>query len=298
LIRTRYDECKDTTRTGSSAPQGKTKIDAVQPWEWVGDNLQNLPKKGGFRECLRARPGHVFVIRDWSGAELVTNAQNQLDVLGPNPLADALRSGINPHTKIACTWLGIRYEDYDKKNPVHVEHRDLGKGWNFGRWGAMGNLRFQEILREDLGLEWSIEKIRDYNVPWKAEWQADRYFDWVKSQPCSQKLTKDGGLMPVYTMRHWRTGFTKGGCSYTEACNFPFQHLAAAGAGTALWRSWLAGIPQVLFVHDEIVAEVPKADAERVAAELDRIMIESFAVWCPDVPISVEGSIAERYGKG
>lgn len=311
LIRTRYDECKDTGRTGSSAPQGKKVIEDLEPWEWVGTNLQNLPRVGGWRECIVARPGHKFVIQDFTGLELVTNAQNQLDVLGVSPLADVIRSGKNPHTMFACTLLGIRYEDYDPQNPTHKDRRQLAKPWNFGKWGAMGDPKFQGILRKDYGIHMPIGEIKQYTRDWKRQWDADRYFRWVESNPSTPKMLPDGRTMPVYRMRHQRTGFVRGGCSYTEACNFPFQHLGAAVAGLALWWTWCAsqdpdsplyahGAPTsgVLFAHDELVCEVPTAKADAALAALAEIMIQALRYYCPDVPGGVDGpGIVDRYCK-
>lgn len=309
LIRTRYDECKDTERTGSSAPN-RDKVHLCGPEDWVGTNLQNLPTEGGVRECLIARPGHAFVISDWGGAELVTNAQNQIDVLGFSPLADTLRAGRDAHSEFAARALGISIESFDKENPEHKQFRNLAKKWNFGRWGGMGDEKFKAILRRDLNIDWPVHKVQHFNEIWKDQWQAANYFKWVRSNPSKQIVTRAGETFTKWDMTHPRTGFTKGNCSYTEACNFPFQHFAARIAGVALWRLWLASLDpnsplygwahrtsQVLFVHDENVAEVPIHLAEAALVLQERIMIEAFAENCPDVPVSVESCISERYKK-
>lgn len=307
VIRTRYDECKNTSRTGSSAPN-RDKPHTLDPEDWVGTNLQNLPTEGGVRECLIARPGHVFVISDWGGAELVTNAQNQIDVLGFSPLADTLRAGKDPHAEFAAKALGISSASFDKQKPEHKEYRNLAKKWNFGRWGGMGDEKFRAILRRDLNIDWPVHKVQHFNEIWKDQWGAANYFKWVRNNPSSRVATSKGEVFTKWSMKHHRTGFTKGGCSYTDACNFPFQHLAAVAAGTALWKLWLAALDpvsplyghptsQVLFVHDENVAEVPVHLAEEALVLQERIMIEAFAEWCPDVPVSVESCISERYKK-
>lgn len=307
LIRTRYDECVNTSRTSSSAPN-KEKAHLLSPEDWVGTNLQNLPTEGGFRECIHARPGHVFVISDWGQAELITNAQNQLDLLGFSPLAEVLKLRKDPHTEFAARALGISVASFDKQKPEHKEYRDLAKKWNFGRWGGMGDEKFRAILRRDLNIDWPVQRVAAFNDIWKDQWQAQNYFRWVKSNPSKREATRDGQVFTKYLMTHHRTGFTKGNCAFTEACNFPFQHLAAVAAGEALWQLWRAsldpnsplyGYPtsQVLFVHDENVSEVPVHLAEAALDLQERIMIAAFAKWCPDVPISVESCISERYKK-
>jgi DNA polymerase len=58
-----------------------------------------------------------------------------------------------------------------------------------------------------------------------------------------------------------------------------------------------AGLPIVLHVHDEIVAEVPAAEAEAALRRLAEIMSRPPA-WAAGFPIEVEAFAAERYFKG
>jgi len=52
----------------------------------------------------------------------------------------------------------------------------------------------------------------------------------------------------------------------------------------------------VLHVHDEVVVECPEADAERVAAEVERVMCEA-PEWAAGLPLAAEVKIMKRYGK-
>ena len=58
-----------------------------------------------------------------------------------------------------------------------------------------------------------------------------------------------------------------------------------------------AGLPVVLHVHDEIVAEVPAAEAEAALRRLAEIMSRPPA-WAVGFPVEVEAFTAERYFKG
>jgi DNA polymerase len=58
-----------------------------------------------------------------------------------------------------------------------------------------------------------------------------------------------------------------------------------------------AGLPVVLHVHDEIVAEVPAAEAEAALRRLAEIMSRPPA-WATGFPVEVEAFTAERYFKG
>ena len=57
-----------------------------------------------------------------------------------------------------------------------------------------------------------------------------------------------------------------------------------------------AGLPIVLHVHDEIVCEVPEAEAEEALATMEKIM-STPPTWAPDLPVEAEGGIFDRYTK-
>ena len=52
----------------------------------------------------------------------------------------------------------------------------------------------------------------------------------------------------------------------------------------------------VLHVHDEVVLEVPKAEAQRVLDDVTKMM-STPPDWAPGLPVKGEGAIMERYGK-
>lgn len=296
IIRTRYDECKDTGRTGSSAPQGRRKIDDVALWEWAGTNLQNQPKSGGFRECLVPPPGCLFVITDYSGLELCTFAQCELDLLGRSVMAESIRAGRDLHADLACEFLGMPYEQFDKSIPEHKAKRQYSKPPNFGFLGGMGVARFVGYAA-GMGQLLTEHEARHAKRVWLHKWQTQAYFDHHAQL---QEFAGDAGI----TVVQHRSNRIRSRCSFSEACNTRFQGLAADGAGSALWRLYLAGLDrespmfgayQCLFVHDENVTVCRREDAERVATEQERIMVEAMQEWTPDVPITVETEICERY---
>lgn len=299
VVYTKYDELKITGRTGSAGYDDD---------DWRGacsDNLQNQPKEEDenkvpiFRVCHVPRPGRKYVVSDWGGAELVTLAQIQLDWFGRSRLADVLREGRNPHDELACTILDIDRSRFDKNNPEHKRARQLAKAPNFGYPGGLGAKRFIDYAaKEPYNLVISEAEAKRLKAQWLETWpEMKLYFEYITS------LEDREGLI---TIKGPRFGIIRGGARFTEACNFPFQGLAAAAAGTALWWLFRAGFEptspmfdayQVLFVHDENVTEAPEDRAELVLAEQERLMIEAFRQWCPDVPIKVESSIADRYSK-
>lgn len=86
--------------------------------------------------------------------------------------------------------------------------------------------------------------------------------------------------------------------SFQQAHNAQFQGLAADGAKLALYRLMREGYRPLLFVHDEVIAEVPDDDTrDMTAASIKRIMVEEMAHVIGDVPVRVEGKFMARWEK-
>lgn len=91
------------------------------------------------RECIEARPGRVFSSEDYNAGELITHAQSCTWLVGYSALAQALLAGIDPHTALASTVLGIDYKAFNKKIKAHANARQAAKPFNFGKPGGMGD---------------------------------------------------------------------------------------------------------------------------------------------------------------
>jgi len=302
-VRTRYDECIATGRTSSSAPG-----------PWPGTNLQNLPRSVakplgfqserelkiahegpiGFRECLVPPEGYSFVISDWGMMELICLAQTQYDWFSQSTMGDALRDGRDPHEELGSTIAGFDIRGHAERK----KWRTLAKAPNFGYPGGLGAKRFCDFARGSYGIELTEYRARELKALWRRQWpEMELYHNRINA------MSRDGN--GKITMRLDRTGFTRGGCSFTEACNFPFQALAAACAKDALWAIWRACRPgqilegswQSLFVHDENVICAPCEKSEEAKVALEGIMRTAVSRLCPDVPIGVESIITQRYTK-
>ena len=302
IIRTRYDECIGTGRTASAAPSFEC---------WSGTNVQNLPRsvakplgltpeeleekhgKIGFRECLVPPAGHAVVVSDWSMMELVCLAQVQLDWFGQSALADALNAGRDPHEDLGSAIAGFDIADH----PERKRWRTLAKAPNFGYPGGLGAKRFCDFARGTYGIELTEAEARSLKRKWQQQWPEMRlYHERINNLP------RDGNGKLIVKLD--RTGFQRVG-SFTEACNFPFQGLAAACAKDALWALWLSCRPgeqlegcwQFIFVHDEIGTMAPIERAEEVREFQERVMVAAVARLCPDVRVGVESYIGDRYTK-
>lgn len=267
-----------------------------------GPNLQNLPKKGGFRQCLVPRPGHVFVCADYAGFELSTLAQVCLDLLGYSRLAEAINAGLDPHAMIAAEILRWPYErviEVKKAGETHPDYlvmfnaRQSGKVSNFGFPGGLGPDRFVDYAEKQYDVILTPERAKELKFEfWLPQWPEMRdYFkkvDWAVEQY--------GAVEQLYSGRR------RGEVSYCDACNGLFQGLAAdifkdAGfqVSRACYTGSLAGDRIVNEVHDELVIEVPEAKAREHGPAIADIMEQAARPWLPGVKLGVEVTISRRY---
>jgi hypothetical protein len=131
------------------------------------------------------------------------------------------------------------------------------------------------------------------------------------------------------------TGRVRGGVGFCDGCNTFFQGRAADGIKRAGWyvtkecylrdpypadteyeasgpvlralARLCAGIPggsplygsrPVLFLHDELILEVPEQTAAEAAKRLSDVMIEGMREVVPDVRVGTEYALVRRWYKG
>lgn len=115
-----------------------------------GDVIQQLPRGGGVRECIKAREGTVLCSCDYGGLELATHGQSCLRIVGWSRLADAINKGVKVHDALAATFLGISYAEFaaglkGERGPeiakLYKNVRQAVKPANFGFPGGMGAVK-------------------------------------------------------------------------------------------------------------------------------------------------------------
>jgi len=95
------------------------------------------------------------------------------------------------------------------------------------------------------------------------------------------------------------SGRVRGHVRFTARCNTPFQGLAADGAKLALFELVRLGYQVVGFVHDEVLIELPKGwDMDRAYRHVEQILCQTMQQLTPDIPITCEGLVADRWYKG
>jgi len=271
-------------------------------------NIQNVRREPGARECFVPRPGFLFAACDFDKAELHSLAEVCYHLFGHSRLGDRLNDGFDPHIDMGRKVLAREMESmtYDEMAAnLHVlkvkKARSAGKPINFGVPGGLGPSALRSFAWDQYRVRFSEQEARELHSEYFNVWPEMReYFKWVnsllgRSQTCTVKQ--------LYSDR------IRGGCRYTQAANTMFQGLTADAAKTALYEvareqytvpsSPLWGCRTVNFVHDELIVEVPdhldKADA--AARRLQEVMVKAYNRWVPRCPVSAEAVLMRRWSK-
>lgn len=217
-------------------------------------NLMNLP--GDIKRCLRARPGYIFIYRDYSQIEVRLAAFYSMDEY----LLGALREGRNIHEELCISVFGYRVPELYTR----------AKSANFERLYA-GSL---ETRAQALGVSPSFLKQRE--KPWKG-------FDaWAENQKREAHRTGVArtfmGRMMVLHGIDSSDKFIRDKAE-KQAINMPEQGGASDIAKRAMviadpWMRQLGGY--VLHQeHDSILAEVPVHRAKEADEALDQAMTQA-----------------------
>lgn len=235
-------------------------------------NIQNPPREGGVRELFIARPGHKFFIIDYSFIELCTLAQILYTNHKETKLMDAINSGLDPHTFTASEILGV--DGTVKRN------RNKAKVLNFGRIGGMGAPSLKDYAKKTYNLELTISEATAMIA----------LFDKI--------MGVEGFLRGSQNHTWTLTGRKRNNVEYCAEKNTKFQGLAADGAKIAMYNLITNGFSLVGFIHDELIIEEKESgDMQKRFDEACKIMIQSMKQVVPDVAVSVEGFIHDRWTK-
>ena len=268
-----------------------------------GPNLQTPPRKGGVRNCFVPRKGYVFCSVDYDTIELRSLAQSCLDLVGQSAMAEALRAGEDLHLNLAADFMGISREEaaqrYKDGDAEVADQRQMMKPANFGFPGGMASDSFVDYAK-GYGYEIDRSLAKRIHEQWHRAWPEMRaYFQLVGN------LVGRAGEGTVISPR---SGFVRGGLTFTQLSNHFFQSLTATGAKDALWHvtrdcyfvreSALWGSRPVIFMHDEVITEMPEEKSSAAAPLQAKIMIDVMKTWIPDIPILASPVLMRRWFKG
>jgi DNA polymerase len=285
--------------------------------------------KGMLRPALHAAPGKVLVVADWAAIEARVTPWASNSKSGAAKLA-IFAKGEDVYKHNAAATFRVPYADVNKDQRQIGKVQELACGFagGVGAFASMGRI-YNVILTESESKRMvdAWRRANGWSVPYWSklehaycaamrnpgrEFTAGRttyLFDgqhlWyalpsgrVLCYPFA-RFNDEGELTyakaswkPAADAKEWpRARLWRG-----LACENITQAVANDLLRHALRQLDAEGLGVVLHVHDEIVLEVPEADAERAAARLVEIMCQPPA-WAKGLPLNAEVATMVRYGK-
>lgn len=220
----------------------------------VRQNMQQVSKEGGLRECIAADPGHRLISADFSGVEIRVMA-----ALSGDPALKAIieYDDAHPGAKMDLHWIIARMaygSDATKANRYNV------KSTVFGRYYGGGVDTLAEQAGETVANTQRVLDFLDQLAPRMTGW-ANHVKAMIKQGHCEFPTYSGRTIILDRKFPH-------------KGPNFVIQGTARELTGDALldWDDSPYGKGIVLPVHDEIVAQVAEDDAEAAQEHLLRCM--------------------------
>jgi DNA polymerase-1 len=285
-------------------------------------NVQQFPSKKKapeFRQCIAAPPGWVLIAGDYHMMEVRAAAEVSND---PVMRADFAR-GVDLHTQTAAMMLGIAYDDVDEdtRNRAKAVNFSIiyGAGTNGivkAAWANYGiELPWEEaeaarqafLCRYGTYANWmgthhalathrGVIEIGKLGRCIEAAWEPKPATNGARQHRPEHNNNDDDDDYWVVddetdtSFFGSNYGWAQELLKYTLCCNAPIQGacadvsmLALLKIDSALREARIDGGP-ILFVHDEIVIEVPEKDAEQAEKILKACMEAAFIETFPEAP--------------
>jgi len=246
-------------------------------------NLMAQPKSAGFRRAFVARDGHVLVTADYSQIELRIMA-----ALSEDPeMTRAFVSGQDLHRLTASRIFGVPLD------AVTERQRKIGKQVNFGTLYGMGARRLVAELAAQ-GIRISLEEAQEALESWRRTYQ--RAAEWIRER--GKEAIRDGAVRTALgRIRSFPSpqDAAEAAAIARRGGNLPIQGTAADIMKLAMGE--LAGMGLVLQVHDELVLEVPEAEAAHRAAFIAETMRQCAEEVLDGFPVEVEVSVGSTWAE-
>jgi DNA polymerase-1 len=250
-------------------------------------NLQNIPIRSEegrkIRQAFIAEPGHKLLAADYSQIELRLVAH----VAGIKALREAFEQGQDIHAITASQVFGVPIEGMDPMIRRQAKAINFGILYGISAFGLARQLGIARGEAQSFITAYfdKFPEIQDYMERTKAEARAEGY---VRT-PLGRKCFTPGINEKNPNLR----GFAE-----RAAINAPIQ----GGASDIIKRA-MSALPHALAeanlsarlllqVHDELVFEVPEAEADQTAALVKRVMERAVSL---SVPLVVETGISDTW---
>lgn len=250
---------------------------AAETLRWAASDppLDQWPQR--LRSLVRAREGHVFVSADWKQLEvriLALYAQERADL---DALADPTR---DIHTETVWDlWPSMRAE----WDTVPAERKALARTFaknkryelNYGGSGLGGAAKAfcpcpRTECREAAPASMQLSPEEQQRI--MKRWEAMRPRTWAWRRALYNEVVAAGKRWVCPVSGYTRQFLRPAKDIRTELANYPMQHTAAELLNRAAVALDEMGIPIVKTIHDQVILEVPIADAENAAKVLREVM--------------------------
>jgi DNA polymerase I len=240
-------------------------------WSASEPNIQQLPANADTRRIIVAAPGHVLVGVDFSQMELRAAAW----ISGDAELTHAYEQGLDVHVLTAAAINGIEPEAVTK------EQRAAAKPINFGSIYGMSAKGLAASAWANYGIELSEADAKLALDRFFAKYAGLRKWMRTHADECKRKRRVMIGAGRV-VQNAWEGKY---GLTYPQCCNLPVQGACA----DAMMRAIVLvhqELPSILvaMVHDELLAEVPEADAAATVETLKSCLHDAFVETFPGAP--------------
>ena len=252
-------------------------------------NLQNIPIKTSegrrIREAFIPEKGNVLISADYSQIELRIMAHLSKD----KNLTNAFKKGLDVHSSTAAEVFGVNIEN------VTDEQRRSAKAINFGLMygmSAFGLTRQLDIPRADAQkyLDTYFERytgVKDYMANTKAQAKEDMFVETIMGRRLYlNEINAANGLRRQAAER--------------AAINAPLQGSAADIIKKAMIdiNAFLdEELPQtkmIMQVHDELIFETPKTNAEEILNLMKDMMEKAVKL---DIPLITDAAIGRNWNE-
>ena len=282
--------------------------------------------KSMLRPALLPAPGKSFIVYDWSSIEARVTPWLSMD--GDDTL-QVFREGRDIYVAVAARMFNLAEAD------VTDEQRQLGKvavlacgfAGGVGAFAAMGRVYGVHLPEHEA--KRTVDLWRKAN-PWAVPFWSELEHAYISAIRRPGEVFTAGRVQYAMQGEHLWYALPSGrvlcypyarieedGVSYAKASWKPAadakewprarlwkglacENIVQATANDllrySLRRMDAEGIPVVLHVHDEIVAEVDTDCADELAARMKSYMVEGPA-WAEGLPLAASGKVMARYGK-
>jgi DNA polymerase-1 len=254
-------------------------------------NLQQMParKSPEFRRCIVAAPGTIFLASDFNQIELRAAAWLSSD----DEMNAIYESGGDLHLETAATISGV---------PLDQAHamRSRAKAVNFGSLYGIGARGLVAYAYDSFDVVISDEEARDFLNSFFRRFHG--LARWRQRQIESCMPRREIRVMSGRAVRvEWEPDRR---IRQTQCLNIPVQGIASDAMLLSL-RLFYAALQRhrirggmCASIHDEILAEVVEADADRVAELLRTAMLEAFTRTFEGAPTTNVVSVKRGYSWG